>query len=72
MKEIGQKPIELGIFSASSERERLLRSFEVADARIVVEVDCAMPPGGPQHTFSALLDTGLFHACSLIHPARRK
>ncbi len=30
----------------------------MADARILVEVDCEMPLGGSQRTFSALLDTG--------------
>lgn len=35
-----------------------MRSFEVADARILVEVDCEVPLGGSQHRFSALLDTG--------------
>jgi len=30
----------------------------VADARILVEVDCEVPPGGSQYRFSALLDTG--------------
>ena len=33
-------------------------SFVVADARILVEADCEVPPGGSQHRFSALLDTG--------------
>ena len=30
----------------------------MADARILVAVDCELPPGGPQYEFSALLDTG--------------
>ncbi|MYJ80473.1 MAG: hypothetical protein F4046_01440 [Acidimicrobiaceae bacterium] len=35
-----------------------MRSFEVVDARILVAVDCEVPPGGLQHRFMALLDTG--------------
>lgn len=35
-----------------------MRSFDIVDARILVEVDCEVPPGGPQHGFMALLDTG--------------
>ena len=35
-----------------------MRSFEVADARILVEVDCEVPPGGSQHRFPALLGIG--------------
>ncbi len=35
-----------------------MRSFAVADARIVAEAVCSAPPDGPERVFSALVDTG--------------